>query len=227
MNILSENFKAFRNQFNLTQDQLSQNISVDLTSIAFYESGRIKPSIKVLLKTIGIYGISLDYLVLRNQCMYPRNIRLLNLAKHLDKEAFSEARSSIEGIIKNLLKNIKTIESSSIQDFSNIELTDSFQKNLKDMRNHKNLTQSAFAKCLDINRSSYSQYEISTFPSIEKIIKISEALEVSIHALTTGKKLFFDFEDRLFGKTILQADKFLSLDHQKFLIEFMENINQK
>jgi len=73
-----------------------------------------------------------------------------------------------------------------------------------------------------------SQYELKSFPSVENIIRLSESLDVSMHALVTGIKLNFQFTDGHFGKTMLLADHFLSLEDHKVLIRLMESaLNNK
>lgn len=56
------------------------------------------------------------------------------------------------------------------------------------------------------------------------MIKLSKFFDVSIHAMVTGEKLRFDFQDGHFGRTIVLADQLLSLDDHKILIKLMENI---
>ena len=101
---------------------------------------------------------------------------------------------------------------------------DECHSNLKNIRNHKKLSQENLGNLINISRTLLSKYELKNYPPIERLIKLSKILNISIHALATGEKLFFDFQDRPFGRIILLADHFLSLEDHKILIKLMENI---
>jgi len=213
-----------RKLFNITQEELAKKLSLETNTIALYEAGKLSPSFKVLDKLIEIYQISFDYLLLNDKCMFPRNIGLLKIAKKLDDLSKSEGRSIIESTSKSFLKE-KINENISLKnDLIDLQFTKDFNSNLKLIRNYKKLSQEQLAKLLNIPRSSLSSYEQKKIPSFEKLIKLSETLNISIHALATGKKLNFEFQDRHFGTTILLADHYLSLEDQKILIKLMENI---
>jgi len=222
------NLKYLRKIFNLTQDQLAQELSIDKGSIASYESDKFYPGFKSLICLIDIFQISLDYLLLENECNLPKNLMFLNLAKKLDSLSRSEARNNIENSARSLLGN--NIDASIIlkPDNIDIDLNNNFNVNLKEVRKIKKLTQPTLAKNINISRSLLSQYELKSFPSVENIIRLSESLDVSMHALVTGIKLNFQFTDGHFGKTMLLADHFLSLEDHKVLIRLMESaLNNK
>jgi transcriptional regulator with XRE-family HTH domain len=222
MNFFHGNFKTFRNTANFTQDQLAKLLSLEQITIANYESGKATPSIPILKKIVGLYGISLDYLILFVDCQYPRNLKMLKLAKSLDAEAYSEARSNIEGVVKTLFDKNTGQGKEIKQDFPELNLNQNFKDNLKELRALRKMTQPQLAEALKISRSLVSQYEFNSFPSAPKLLDMSKVLDVSMHALILGEKLFFDFEDRIFGKTILLADHKLSIDDHKMLIRYME-----
>jgi len=224
MDFFVRNFKFFRNNLGFTQEQLAKALSIELVTVAFYETGKNKPSMHILQKACEIFGISLDYLYLYSDCLYPRNLKLLRLAKTLDNEAFSEARSSIESVIKSLLGKTPNIETNIKFDIIDFDITQSFYKNLKNIRKFKKLTQPEVAKILGISRDLLAQYEQKSFPPIERLAKISIAFDVSMHVLITGEKLLFDFDDKFFGKTIFSADQLLTLEEHKMLIHLMEAI---
>lgn len=227
MENFSSNFKSFRNSFGYTQEYLGELLSVETGTIARYESGKLQPSIPVIKKIGKIYGISLDFFIHNGLCSYPRNLKLLNLAKKLDDVSYSDARSSIESVIKTLLKDDFSRELNIQQDKIDIELTNSFYKNLKEIRSSKKISQPQFAKILKISRSLVAQYELSSYPPIERLSDISKYLGISIHALLTGEKLLFDFEDKFFGRIFLSADQRLSIDDQKVLIRLLEATFEK
>ena len=151
-------------------------------------------------------------------------MKLLKLAKILDEFSKSESRNNIEATTKNLLGDKINQEIKLKRDIIDFELENSFNLNLKIIRTSKKITQNELADKINVSRSVIASYELKNHPPIDKLIKLSNILNISIHALSTGEKLLFDFQDRHFGKTILLADQLLSYEHIKFLIELMENI---
>ena len=61
----AESLKRFRNEFNLTQQQVVDSIGILKQAYQRYEYGR-DPAISVLCKIANVYNISLDYLVGRS-----------------------------------------------------------------------------------------------------------------------------------------------------------------
>ena len=228
MQLFTSNFKLFRNYLDITQDKLAKLLDVDPITVTGYETGKTNPSMNVLKKCCTEFGISLDYLYRNQSCTYPRNLKLLKLAKILDDAAFSNSRSSIEVSIRSLL-GVSSGQGNNFKlDNIEIELSASFHNNLKSIRNLKNLKQSQLAESINVSRVLLAKYEQNTFPPIERLFDLSTTLDISMHALITGEKLFFDYDDRIFGRAILSADQNLSLNDQKVLIRLMEaTINNK
>ena len=141
----------------------------------------------------------------------------------MDSVFHSDGRSTIESSAKSLLGSNFKPDTLLNQDSIQIELGKDFHKNLKDIRSYRKLTQPELAKELGISRNLVAQYELKIYPPIERLVDISKLLNVSIHAIATGHKLFYDFDDRIFGRTILLADHFLNLDDHKVLIRLMES----
>jgi transcriptional regulator with XRE-family HTH domain len=220
-----KNLSTLRNFFNLSQPALANKLSLEKDTIARYEVGKLQPSFKALKKFVEFFEISFDFLLLDNECEYPKNLKLLRLAKKLDELYKSEARNTIESSAKSLLgNNFNAIIHIKNDDSIALNLTDNFNSNLKEIRKLKNINQAELAEKLNISRSGYSQYELRSYPSVDKLIKLSGFLNISTHALTTGEKLSFNFIDGYFGKTIFLADKLLSLEQQNILITLMEAI---
>lgn len=218
--------KKFRFFFNLTQEQLAQKIGVDRNTITQYEAQKVVPSFKILRKMVDTFEISFDFFLKEDECLYPRNLKLLKLAKLLDDSAQAQARSHIEITAESLLKN-KNNNIDIKQDENSISLIDNFHSNLKTLRNIKKISQMELANLLKVSRSSISMYEYSQVPNIENLINLSNIFNLSIHALTTGEKLIFNFQDKHFEKKMLLADRLLPFEDQKFLIKLMENaVNQ-
>ncbi len=222
MNKITVNFKYFRNIFGLTQDHIAKLLSIDRITITNYESGKANPSFTILKKMVELLGISLDYLILFDDCQYPRNLKLLKLAKKLDFSNYSDARSSIESVINTFWS--KKLNPAITCKFDNLVsyLTNSFNNNLKELRNQKNITQLQLAQTIDVSRTLLNQYETKTFPPIERLVKLSEFFDLSVHAMITGENLTFDFEDKFFGKTILAVDQQLTIEEHKTLINLLE-----
>lgn len=221
--LFMKNLKIFRNFFQITQEELAKKLSLGKLTISQYEIGRNAPTFSILKKMVFFFELSFDYFLLENSCLYPRNLKLLKLSKILDDSAKAQARNHIEITAESLLKN-KEHSLKIKQDNINLVLTENFHSNLKEIRKIKKISQLDLAKLLNFSRSSVSMYEFSQYPSIENLIKLSEILNISIHALTTGEKLSFNFQDKHFEKKMLLADQLLPFEDHKFLIKLMENI---
>jgi len=222
------NFKTLRSFFGFTQEQLADILSIDRNSIGLYESNKIAPPVKVLIKTINLYGVSLDYFILGNGCFYPKSIKLLLSAKALDNAFYSDERSDIESAARSLLGKNYNPETSLKYDDIEIELNNNFHNNLKEMRKLRKLKQSDLSDKLGFSSNLLAQYELKSYPPIERLTELSNILKISIHGLVTGIKLNFQFTDGYFGKTMLLADHFLSLEDHKVLTRLMESaLNNK
>jgi transcriptional regulator with XRE-family HTH domain len=222
MNIFSRNLKILRNNLGLTQEQLAKALNLEHRTVVGYETGTRIPLANTLINISGYFGISFDFLILNEECSYPKSVKLLKLAKTLDNKAYLEARSSIEAMINTFWSKKLNSEAPSRFDDLTIELTDSFNKNLKEIRNHSNTTQLQLAQTIGVSRTLVNHYETKIFPPIEKLIELSNFFNLSMHAMVTGERLFFDFDDRLFGKTILSADQQLTIEEKKTLINLLE-----
>lgn len=63
---IAERIRTLRNQFALTQKQLSQNIDVAEVTIQRFEYGTARPSLDTLITLADYFNVSLDYLVGRS-----------------------------------------------------------------------------------------------------------------------------------------------------------------
>jgi transcriptional regulator with XRE-family HTH domain len=220
-----ENLKEIRTSFNLTQDELAKKIMIeDRATIAQYEA-KMTPSMKVLIKLTEVFNLSLDFITTGKNCIYPRNLKLLGLAKSFDDSAQSQSRSLVEASIDVFLKQKPNIEIK--QDLIDLDLKNDFHSNMKSIRSFKKISQLELAKILNVGRTAITQYEMKNFPTLENLQKLSELFDISMHALVTGQKLNFQFTDGPFGKTMLLADRLLTLEDHKYLIKLMENIIEK
>ncbi len=218
-------FKELRTFFGLTQDELAKKLSLESgKSISMFESSPVYPPLNSLIKLSVIYGLSIDYLILNNNCNYPRNIKLLSLAKEFDSSAQYQSRGHVEASAQVFLKDKNNEEIK--QDFLEIELGNDFRSNLKTIRTYRQKSQLELAQYLGVGRTAITLYEQRNFPAVENLIKISAFFDVSMHALLTGQKLNYQFTDGHFGKTMLLADRLLPLEKQKYLVELMEGISR-
>jgi len=220
-----ENIRELRASFNLTQDELAKKLMLeDRATIAQYEA-KMTPSMKVLARLTEVFGLSLDFIVNNKNCIYPRNLKLLGLAKKFDDSAQSQSRSLVEASIDVFMKQKPDIEIK--QDSIDLVLTNDFHSNLKGIRTFKGISQLELANSLGVGRTAVTLLENKNFPALENLQKLSELLDVSMHALLTGQKLNYQFTDGHFGRTMLLADRLLTLEQHKYLIVLMEGILQK
>jgi transcriptional regulator with XRE-family HTH domain len=179
----------------------------------------------MILKFSYYFKTSLDFIVLGEKNNYPNNLELISLAKKLDIYSEPQERTHIEVTAKSFLRQSQNDKKITLkQDKIDLKLTNNIQENIKLLKEDKEVSQREIAEYLGVNQSQVAHYFKRSIPPADKLIKLSKFFNVSIHALATGEKLYFNFKDGHFGDTILLADKLLSLEHQKFLIELMENI---
>ncbi|MCK4796472.1 MAG: helix-turn-helix transcriptional regulator, partial [Spirochaetes bacterium] len=133
--------KILRNSFNHTQKKLAKKLSLETNTIALYEAGKANPSFKILKKLIELYQVSYDYFLLDDNCLFPKNLKLLRLAKKLDDLSKSDARNTIESNAKSLLG--KKINNKILLriDLIDLELSTKCNSNLKLIRQYKKLSQ--------------------------------------------------------------------------------------
>lgn len=218
--------KELRNNLNLTQKELAKKLSIEQNTLSQYEAD-VYPSFKIIKKIAETFNVSIDFLLLENNCFYFKNIKYIKLGKEIENINDIKSKNLIKNNILNLSKEINDLNIEIKQDDFLEKLEDDFHKNLKLLRNDKNLTQIKIAEILNVDRSIISLYEKTNFPSIDKIIKLSEIFNCSIHALVTGDKLKFDFKDKNFGRLILLSDHLLSIEDKNFIIKLMGNILKK
>jgi transcriptional regulator with XRE-family HTH domain len=216
--------RNLRAYLNLTVRELAENVDIEENTLRKYETDYNEPMFKNSLQLINFFEISFDFLLCGEKTKYLRNIRLINLAEKIDKLTHNE-RSKIESVISILLKDINiTNKEISILDTTKIELTNNIYSNIKTLRHDKQLSQPKLSELLNVSSSQIIHYEKSQIPPAVKLIKLSEIFNISIHAIATGIKLEFKFNNKNFLTSILNADKFLPLEDQKFLIKLMKNI---
>lgn len=220
-----EFLREIRTAFNLTQDEVTQKLMLNDKTIVYQYETRATPILSVLIKYSKAFSLSLDFIIVNHNCIYPRNLRLLELAMQIDNTAQYKSRSLVEALVDVFIKENGKIEIK--QDPADLELSPDFHSNLKSLRSQNKISQSDLANVLNVGRTAITQYEMKAFPTLENLQKLSSQFNISMHALVTGQKLNFQFTDGHFGKTILLADRVLSLEKHNYLIELMLEILKK
>jgi transcriptional regulator with XRE-family HTH domain len=212
----------------MRQDELSKILDIPPNTYRNYENYFLRPSAEILIRICGIFEISSDFLLLWDKTSYSRNFRFLSFARKADK-LDAKARKKIEESIETLLGNpANKIDDAYKLDDIKVSLTENVGNNLTLLIEDKKVMSKDIASYLDVSASQISQYEKGkSLPSYENMVKLSDYFKVSIHALITGEKLIFDFQDKIFGKTILLADHFLPFEDHQILIRLMEAVLKK
>jgi transcriptional regulator with XRE-family HTH domain len=221
---LSLSLKNFRKYKEISLDGLAKQLNINFETIKNYEWENNFPPIDTLIKLSDFFEVSVDFLLLWNTTFYPHNIKFLSLAKKIDSMD-QVNRFQIENTANALLKSKQDIDKNGLKkDDIDVDLTDSINQNIRIVREKKGLSQRALAKTLEVNQSLIAHYENKTSPSIEKLLKLSNFFNVSVHAIVTGKKLDFSFHNKNLGEVMLLADQLATLEEIKMLVYLMETI---
>lgn len=63
MKRFNERLRELREDNNLTQSKLAQELNIDQRSISFYEIGKYEPNLDTLIKIATFFHVSTDYLL--------------------------------------------------------------------------------------------------------------------------------------------------------------------
>ena len=221
---ISQNLRHLRKAYNITLEQFSKKIDVLYDSFRNYEQDNYTPPYVILIKIARFFGISLDFLLLWDKTPYIQSLKMMVLGEKIDKLERLQ-RFEIESITARLLSNKnKSIDIPLKMDSSGSDLSLNIKANITLVRKERKITQPKLAKLLDVARVSIYLYENKSPPPVDKIVKISEFLDVSVHALVTGEKLYFKFKNQDLLEVLLKGDKLLPLEDKQFCIKLMEKI---
>lgn len=221
---LSLSLKNLRKYKEISLDGLAKQLNINFETIKNYEWENNFPPIETLTIISNFFEVSIDFLLLWNTTFYPHNIKLISLAKKIDSMD-QVNRFQIENTANALLKSKQDIDKNEFKkDDIDVDLTESINQNIKIIREKKGLSQRALAKALEVNQSLIAHYENKTSPSIEKLLKLSNLFNISAHAIITGKKLDFTFQNKNLGDVMLLADQMATLEEIKMLVYLMETI---
>lgn len=103
---LGERIKSLREERGWTQEELAKKISIGQQYISKYESGKAFPSFKTLEKLADAFGVSVDFLRMKEKINFeglhvsdPRFIELLNELDGLSEEDLLTIKNVIEAIV--------------------------------------------------------------------------------------------------------------------------------
>lgn len=104
--------KQLREEFKFSQTDLAKKLGGAPSSIAMYEKGDRKPSMKVLVKLSEIFDCTIDYILCKSDIRNPEELKNVQFANHggldtngLGEEELKELQRQIDFIKK--MKNKK------------------------------------------------------------------------------------------------------------------------
>lgn len=222
LTLIGNSLKELRKNNGLTLDELSKKIKTTVESLVKYESDFGAPNLARLVKFAELYGVSIDFLVLWNKTNYIHSMELFRLAEIIDK-LDQVKRFQIESTAITFLENENKNHDILFKE-DTINLGDDIHFNLTTLRDLLKIPQKKIAEFIGITQSGVANYESSTTPTIDKLVKLSELFGTSIHSIVTGKKLTFQIENKGLKNTIIKADQLLSIKDKSFLILLMNKI---
>jgi len=225
---VAENQRSLRYSRRITISGLAKKMQFTYATIKKYETEHNIPPPDKMIKIADFFGISADFLLLWDRIKYPRSIRLLSLAERIDKMDVDKWHK-VEATAATFLDEENAHkEPQIIFDDPEVELTSSVHKNIRLLRNRVEYSQAKLGRYLRQNANQISNYEtgVSRAPA-EKLILMSVLFQTSIHAIATGRKLYFEFQNKDLKDTMLNADYYLDLRKKDFICEMMEKIIEK
>ncbi len=203
---------------NLTIEKFSKESGINFETAKSYAQDQYFPKLNNLTKICDFFGVSIDFFVLMEECIYPKNLTLINLAKQIEREKPEQAGIIISNISAFVKK--QTLPSVQVDDES-LELTSNIHENIKYLLKHRNIKGKDLARMLDVQASQITHYRNKSVPPIAKLVKLSQIFKVSVHALATGQKLGYLFKTRQLENAVKNADHLLPLVQQNALIMLM------
>lgn len=144
-----------RKKMGLSQEELASRLKISQKSISKYECGTRRPSYETLVSMSAIFGVSIDY--------------LLGNSNDVNCATKSESTNKEEGYFFFFFDNL---------------LKDVFTSRLKRAMSDKKITDDEFSDVVSFDKDKYESYiNGDCEPSLEDLITISKALEVSIDYL--------------------------------------------
>lgn len=105
-NVLGERIKMLRNEYGLTQLELSLKLNIGNTTLSQYESGQRIPSDEIKMKICDYFDVSMDYLLGRVENPKAKHAHLNDLDEHSIESFPLEANITVSGSSQNIKKLI-------------------------------------------------------------------------------------------------------------------------
>ena len=67
---LHKNLRFLRKLNDMTQREVAEQVSIERSAYAYYESGKTEPSYRTLMKIAKVFGVSVDVLLLKDLRVY-------------------------------------------------------------------------------------------------------------------------------------------------------------
>lgn len=97
-----ERLTVLRKQHKLSQDALAAKIGVHQNVIGRYERGEAKPTIEVAIKMAEVLGVSIDYLVGREDVLIDKAVlEQLNTIQRLPEEERERILFTLEALLRD------------------------------------------------------------------------------------------------------------------------------
>lgn len=93
--MLTKRLKALRSATKMTQEETAKKIGIARTTYAMYEQGKREPDISTLNNLADYFGVSVDYLLGKNEQKLPE----------LTKKDYRNIEKDLNDIINNLSNN--------------------------------------------------------------------------------------------------------------------------
>ena len=222
---ISENLRTLRKSKHLSLKDVQNALGIHEKTISLYESGLKMPALQNLLKISKLFHVSLDFLITWDKTPYLRSEELFLLASKIDKMEASKKLQTIANI-ETLLGNQGDVTPNIKMDNSSLILSSNIHQNLKEIRGRKGVSQVQVGNDLNIKQDRVSVYENNQTPKAEMLILFSEYYGYSIHAIVTGEKLFFNFDNKDLLNAIIKADRLLTLEDKETVIKLMQRTIQ-
>lgn len=222
--LIADLMKTLRKTKEITLEQLASSTNIPLETLKNYEQDFSFPNLTNLLSLSSFFEISVDYFILQSTCAYIRSLKLITCGDKIDKLDQTkryQVEMTIESLLnKDSLRNYKQIKLDTIE----YNLSENFNTNMKTILEKNEISQKEIANYLGVDSSVISYYKSKSVPPVEKLIKLSELFNMSIHSLITGKKLVCNYLNKSLQNSIFKADYLLSNKDKEILLYLMTRI---
>lgn len=104
--IVSENLKNYRQNLGLTQEQVSEFLDVDRSTISHYENGEREISLVHLKKLSNLFGVEIEELLEKDSSLRSANFAFAFRSDGIVQEDLKSI-ASFQRVVKNYVKMVK------------------------------------------------------------------------------------------------------------------------